>query len=305
MKSSKTFAKRILIAYGTFSRLEAMGMAALSILLLLLLVTWQTMEWWLPQQPDDQIDRQKLAAAYEDFTLRYKAEESVAEDKDEMVNAVLFSFDPNTLDSAGFRKLGMSARAVKGLMNWRRHGKVFYKKEDLKPLYNLSATEYARLAPYISINTSMYDKGKSYSSSYTKLPPLPATLDLNTTDSATLVRLNGIGPTLAHKIIERRTLLGGYIRHEQLAEVYKFSDSTLTMLRQRLVIGADAITKIPVNKATILQLQTHPYIGEKMAKNIVLYRDALGKFDNITQLKQVPLMNEEIYRKIAPYLSIE
>jgi type II secretory pathway component PulK len=42
-----------------------------------------------------------------------------------------------------------------------------------------------------------------------------------------------------------------------------------------------------------------------MAKNIVLYRNALKYFDNITQLRQVPLMNEENYRKIAPYISIE
>ena len=39
--------------------------------------------------------------------------------------------------------------------------------------------------------------------------------------------------------------------------------------------------------------------------NIILYRNALKRFDNITQLRQVPLMNEEIYRKIAPYLVVD
>jgi len=298
--------KRILIAYTSFSRLERLGLAALSILLLLLIITWQTMSWWLPQEPENKMEQQQLAAAYRDFYNQYAVKETAdeaAEGTD--VAVVLFPFDPNTLDSIGFRKLGMNARAVKGLMNWRRHGKKFYKKEDLQPLYNLSAEEYARLEPYITISTITRETGRGYNNTYVKLPPLPATLDLNTTDSATLVRLNGIGPTLAHKIIERRKLLGGYLRHEQLLEVYKFSDSTLTMLRQRLVIREAAVHKIPVNKATIEQLQAHPYIGEKMAKNIVLYRNALKYFDNITQLRQVPLMNEENYRKIAPYISIE
>jgi len=298
--------KRILIAYTSFSRLERLGLAALSILLLLLIITWQTMSWWLPQEPENKMEQQQLAAAYRDFYNHYAVKETADEAIEETdVAVVLFPFDPNTLDSIGFRKLGMNARAVKGLMNWRRHGKKFYKKEDLQPLYNLSAEEYARLEPYITISTNTRETGRGYNNTYVKLPPLPATLDLNTTDSATLVRLNGIGPTLAHKIIERRKLLGGYLRHEQLLEVYKFSDSTLTMLRQRLVIRDAAVHKIPVNKATIEQLQAHPYIGEKMAKNIVLYRNALKYFDNITQLRQVPLMNEENYRKIAPYISIE
>lgn len=306
MKSIRTSVKRVLVAYGTFSRLEALGLAALSIVLFVLFVTWQTMDWWYPRQSEDKADQQKLASAYRDFMLHNKAgEQAIETGKEEDATAVLFSFDPNTLDSAGFRQLGMSARVVKGLMSWRRHGKVFYKKEDLKPLYNLSAAEYDRLEPYISINGGVREKPRAYSNTYTKPAPLPATLDLNTTDSATLVRLNGIGPTLAHKIIERRRLLGGYLRHEQLMEIYKFSDSTLTMLRQRLAIRPEEVKKIPVNKASLAQLQTHPYIGEKTAKNIVLYRDALGKFDNIAQLKQVPLMNEENYRKIAPYLSIE
>jgi len=41
-------------------------------------------------------------------------------------------------------------------------------------------------------------------------------IDLNGVDSATLVRLRGIGPTLAHKIIDRRAALGGFVQHEQL-----------------------------------------------------------------------------------------
>jgi competence protein ComEA len=227
--------KRILIAYTSFSRLERLGLAALSILLLLLIITWQTMSWWLPQEPENKMEQQQLAAAYRDFYNQYAGKETADEAAEETdATVLLFPFDPNTLDSIGFRKLGMNARAVKGLMNWRRHGKKFYKKEDLQPLYNLSAEEYARLEPYITISTITRETGRGYNNTYIKLPPLPATLDLNTIDSAMLVRLNGIGPTLAHKIIERRKLLGGYLRHEQLLEVYKFSDSTLTMLRQRI-----------------------------------------------------------------------
>lgn len=296
--------RKLIQAYTHLSRLERMGMVALSVLFLLLFTIWQTMQWWLPVPGEDKAEQEKLALAYQRFMKTAGEDSNNPEPATVAISeGKLFPFDPNTLDSPGFRRLGLSAKVVKGLMNWRRHGKKFYKKEDLKPLYNLSPDDYARLEPFISIN--LPEPHRTFTNSYTKLPPLPATLDLNTTDSATLVRLNGIGPTLAHKIIEKRKLLGGYLRHEQLSEIYKFSDSTLTMLRQKLIIRPEAVVKIKVNTATVEQLQMHPYIGEKTAKNIVLYRNALKHFDNMQQLRQVPLMNEEIYRKIAPYLVIE
>jgi DNA uptake protein ComE-like DNA-binding protein len=42
-----------------------------------------------------------------------------------------------------------------------------------------------------------------------------------------------------------------------------------------------------------------------MAKNILLLRKGLNKYENIGQLRQVPLMNEEKYRKIAAYCTID
>lgn len=218
-------------------------------------------------------------------------------------NAVLFSFDPNTLDSAGFIKLELSAKTTKYLLNWRNKGKHFYKKEDLKPLYSLSETEYQRLAPHISIVATANDRPNYYQKE--NLPPLPAHIDLNKIDSATLVRLDGIGTILAHKIVERRSALGSFMKHEQLLEIYKFPDSTYQYLKEKLPIASVNIRKINLNTATETQLSIHPYIGEKMAKNIILLRSGLRKYEKIEQLRQVPLMVEEKYRKIAPYCTIE
>ena len=249
-----------------------------------------------------------MSAIYQQFRNAHPAETDASSGMDyetENMSVSMFPFDPNTLDSAGFLRLGFSPKTVKGLLNWRNHGKHFYKKEDLKPLYNLSPEMYTRLEPYINIAPTNNPYGVKLAGSWQKLPPLPATLDLNTTDSATLVRLNGIGPTLAHKMLDRRKALGGFLNHKQLLEVYKFNDTVFSMLQQRLIIHSETVKMIPINTATEEVLKAHPYIGEKTAKNIILYRNALKHFDNITQLRQVPLMNEEIYRKIAPYLKVE
>lgn len=300
--------KKFLLGLPHFSRVERMGLAAMSLLVALFFTIWQTIPYFYHPKQNGAEDK-RLALAWEEYkaahlpmgTNAYAAENRAASN----IVLKLQIFDPNTLDSIGFLQLGLSSRAVKGLMNWRRHGKVFYKKEDLKPLYNLSPEDYARIEPFISISANKQYELKAFGNSYAKLPPLPATLDLNTTDSATIVRLNGIGPTLAHKIIARRTALGGYLKHEQLLEVYKFNDTTFNMLKERLIIHPEKIRKLGINTATQEQLQAHPYIGEKTAQNILLLRNGIKRFETIQQLRQVPLMNEEIYRKIAPYLTVD
>lgn len=295
--------KRILASYFMLTRIERIAYAGLVAILLILVLVWQLMPYWVHPLKENAAENERMALAFNNYRKIHLAPAEPDLEANPSIPTGLFAFDPNTLDSIGFLKLGLSVRATKGLMNWRRHGKVFYKKEDLKPLYNLTAENYERIAPYIAI-TSVHSE-HSYNHEFEKLPPLPATLDLNTIDSATIVRLNGIGPTLAHKIIDKRKALGGYLKHEQLLEVYKFNDSTFTMLKSRLVINPAAVKKINVNSATLEQLQSQPYIGEKYAKGIIQYRMALKHFDNLQQLRQVPLMNEEIYRKIAPYLVVD
>jgi len=295
--------KDLLRSFTSFSTREKTGITGLLALLLLLLSARIFLQYRAPATGRSK-EQAELEAAWTAFRNRHKAAaEKETADTDATATASLFPFDPNTLDSEGFRRLGLAAKTTHLLLNWRRKGKHFYTKEDLKPLYTLTPEAYARLEPYIAITaTAPPWQSHGFQNNYA---PLPATIDLNRTDSAMLVRLNGIGPVLAHKIIERRNALGGFLRYEQLLEVYRFNDTTFKMLKEKLVIDAGAVKKMPLNKADLDQLKMHPYIGEKTARNIILYREGLKRFENIEQLRQVPLMNEEIYRKIAPYFVVE
>lgn len=290
--------RKALDSFFSFSRPERTGIVFFLSLILSLVLLWRCMQYLV--RPDFTEEKQQ------DLLARWNAVKVREQNNAAPIaygSAVLFPFDPNTIDSAGILRLGLSPRIAKGWLNWRRHGKKFYEKEDLKPLYNLSAEDYARLEPYIAIHTERPAPYPGFERS--RYEPLPASINLNTADSALLVRLNGIGPVLAHKIVERRKLLGGFLNHEQLLEIYRFPDTTFRMLREKLVIDRKEIRLIHLNTAGLEELQRHPYIGEKTARNIVLYRDGLKRFDNMEQLRQVPLMNEEIYRRIAPYFVID
>lgn len=64
--------------------------------------------------------------------------------------------------------------------------------------------------------------------------PLPDVINLNTADSATLVRLKGIGPVTAHNIIERRNTQGAFTDINQLHEVGSFPDTVFAELKKQL-----------------------------------------------------------------------
>ena len=66
--------------------------------------------------------------------------------------------------------------------------------------------------------------------------PLPNIIDLNTVDSATLVRMKGIGPVTAGKIVARRIKKGPYTNIDQLMEVRSFPDAVFKVLKAHLVI---------------------------------------------------------------------
>lgn len=302
--------KEFLREYFTFSRTERTGALVLLFVVIALLGMNATMRHWV--KPNIDIAKEKeLNAVWEKHKAGHGRPDRsggwAKTDEGPAPPIELFYFDPNTLDSVGFRRLGLSAKATKGLMNWRRHNKVFYKPEDLKPLYNLPPETYASIKPYIRISATRGDYQSRYGSGFGgwKREPVPASIDLNTTDAPMLVRLNGIGQTLADKIIAKRTALGGFLKHEQLLEVYKFPDTTYAMLKEKLRINPSVIRRLNINAATEAQFAAHPYIGEKTAKNILMLRDGFGSFSSVEQLKQVPLMTAEMFRKIAPYCTVQ
>lgn len=66
--------------------------------------------------------------------------------------------------------------------------------------------------------------------------PVPNLVNINTADSATLVRLKGIGPAMAAKILARRTRAGRFTNVEQLLELQAIPAVTFKMLKPHLSV---------------------------------------------------------------------
>lgn len=67
--------------------------------------------------------------------------------------------------------------------------------------------------------------------------PIPDMINLNTADSATLVRLKGIGPAFAHKIIQKRKKGYRFRKEEDILDIQYISDATFTIIKKHLSVG--------------------------------------------------------------------
>ncbi len=207
-----------------------------------------------------------------------------------------FHFNPNELDSNGFIRLGLRPKLAHTILNYRNKGGHFYNRAGFKKMYGLHEEEYKQLEAYISIPASNQFQNKSKE---------VVSIELNSADTMQLNKLRGIGNKLSMNIVKYRTELGGFARVEQLKEVWGISIETYDMIKSNCYVNSKAIKKINLNEATLAEINVHPYLKGEIAKSIVNYRkEHHYKIDNLLQIKEIELINDELFRKIAPYLSL-
>lgn len=225
----------------------------------------------------------------------------------------LFYFDPNTLSAEGCQKLGLRDKTIHTIQNYLSKGGHFKKPEDMQRIYGLFPNEYERIAPYIKIepgnetdNSKDFDDKspvenqpvKTYASRYT-------VIDINSADTTAFIALPGIGSKLAARIVSFRDKLGGFYSINQVGETFGLPDSTFQKIKQYLKLENTSIRKININTATIDELKAHPYIRWSLANPIIAYRNEHGSFAKVEDIKKVMAVTEEVYNKIAPYLTLE
>jgi competence ComEA-like helix-hairpin-helix protein len=131
--------------------------------------------------------------------------------------------------------------------------------------------------------------------------------DLNLADSARLLKIYGIGPVLSSRIIRYRDKLGGFVRHDQLFEVYGLDSAVVQRVSNSSLIGDSLILrKINLNSDDAeWRLAAHPYLSKSKAKVIVAYRFQHGSFSSVEDIRKIQSIDEKTFLKIQPYLTVE
>ena len=130
-------------------------------------------------------------------------------------------------------------------------------------------------------------------------------INMNTADTNQWKSFNGIGSKRANRIVKYRRLLGGFVSKNQLSEIYGLSDSLIEEIKPKLMLDSLKLNKININDASKKELATHPYISWNLANAILNYKVQHGDYDSLSKIKQIHLVNDDLYRKIVPYISLD
>lgn len=218
----------------------------------------------------------------------------------------LFLFDPNTTSAEDWQRMGLNVKTSKTIINYRSKGGRFYKPEDLQKIWGMPEGFYSRVKKFVRItaNKKEYQRYNDIKPMYERKEKKPVVININEADTSALISLPGIGSKLSARIVAFREKLGGFYSVAQIGETYGLPDSTFQKIKSSLLVDANAIRKINVNTATKDELKVHPYIRWNLANVIVEYRNQHGPFKNLDDLKNIVLIDEEVFRKIVPYLHL-
>jgi len=255
--------------YFAITKKEWNGMVVLMIIILLVLIAPYILQHFHKDEPMDMAEFKKAVAQIK-LAKGGSGNYTSANPADDIKDAhpLMFKFNPNGLPDEQWKKLGLSEHQIKGIKNYESKGGHFYTKADVQKMYTITPDDYARLASYIAL-----PEGEAIKKGETMV-------EVNTADSAQFTELKGIGASFAARIVAYRKQLGGFVNKKQLTEVY----------------GIDSVKYSAFAK----QLTLNP---KKNA--LVEYRKQHGNYQSVNDLHDIVLLNDEIVRKIAPYLKFK
>lgn len=293
--------RKFLQSYFSFSKKELNGIV---VLLLLIFIFILLPILYLPapiSKPINIADFKKEVTALEQSVTNeraYSYRDVKTRENEKPGKPIYFPFNPNGLSETNWKKLGLSEKQIQVIKNYEAKGGRFYRKEDVQKMYVITPNLYQKLEPYIQIPASTNLTTTSKNGLSSALP----IIDINQADSVELQNIKGIGPAFASRIIRYRDRLGGFYAKEQLKEVYGLDSAKWIQISPQIKITTSLIKKININTALFEELKNHPYLKYKQINALIQYRKQHGNYHNLQDLKNVVLLNEEILRKLEPYL---
>ena len=229
----------------------------------------------------------------------FKAEKQPAKQKK---IPLYFSLNINEADLQSLDILSLPDFLARRWVKYLENGGSFKRVGDVKKLYGMSELLYASISKYLYVKKAEEKQRKPFLKENRAFRC--KTIDINEADSAQWESLYGIGPYLAKRIITFRESLCGFVSVEQVKETYGLRDSVFQSIKTCLTIEKILKPCISINYTNQDGLSKHPYVRYKLAMAICLYRENNGLFQHIEDLKKLPMVNDSIYTKLLPYITV-
>lgn len=288
----------------SFTQSEQRGLLALSIIIIVLLLLPEIQAYFFPEPMPDYSAFEAEIAAFE-ARLEPMDEEQVKHES-KLVLTTPGTFDPNVLTQEEWTAIGIPSSIANRITKYVNKGGRFRKKEDIKKIYGFKEQWYQAIEEDIQIETNTTQTFKREIQSELEEEDVLLLVDINRADTSAFQTLNGIGPVLSGRIIAYRNSLGGFVQVRQLSEVYGVEEDLISSLASQLVMDSLPPRRININTCEARQLKSHPYIRKwNIANALVNYRQQHGLYESVEDIMAVHLIDDSLFRKIEPYLTIQ
>ena len=211
---------------------------------------------------------------------------------------VTIEVTPFSLDTVGISYLqgiGFTRRQAELVIKYRDMIGGYRSIEEFEECYAVDSAMAARLRPYLIFPPR--DTLKRYDKERVEFP-----IDLNSADSVMLCRVAGIGAKSASHILFYRELLGGYHSVSQILELKVVTEENFQRILPQIYCDSAKIKKININFARPKELEVHPYISNRMLRQIINNRELKGGWSNLEEMIEDDIFSAEEAARIAPYL---
>ena len=216
-------------------------------------------------------------------------------------------FDPNRASVAAMKDGGLPKYLAERIVKYREKGGIFREVTDLKKMYGMTDSIYSGVQNFVTISQAEEKQKSAYrdeaKTADIREAVVDVSIDLNSATKEKFQHIRGIGSVLSERITKYRDLLGGFYSTDQLKEVYGLKEDVIERIIQQAVFDRE-VSQRTINTDSIKLLTAHPYINYNLARAIINYRQVHGPYTSIDQLLEIKVMNDSLYQKLSPYLSL-
>jgi DNA uptake protein ComE-like DNA-binding protein len=195
-----------------------------------------------------------------------------------------FYFDPNRISAEDWRRLGLPDKLIHTLLHYLQKGGRFRTATDLKKLYGLKRADYERLLPYVRIQqapagdfSAQHEPAqKGIKNEYSPVYPDSSENDFKISGNQKK------DPKNKKDFIDRSS-----VNYSSYSYTRKIPEN------------------LDINRADSSVWVRLPGIGIKLAARIIHFRDKLGGFYSVEQLRETFGLADSTFLKIRPYLHMD
>lgn len=300
--------KKLINDYFRFNKTERQGFTALSVILVLAMLINLFIDKINFSKPTDFTEAKLLIAKLEAEKRETTAGKQLS----------LFAFDPNTVAPEVLDTLALPLSIKNNLVRYRDRGGKFRNKEDFRKLYGMTDSIYAAISPFIDLPVA----GEPANAKSRKESVAEKTFFFFDPNKATADELKKLGFTEQQRknLTAYRDKGGKFRQKEDLARIYGIDAQFFSELEPWISITSEEtsqaeeteiaqaprqIVEVEINSADSLALLTLPGIGPAFSGRIIKYRNLLGGFHSVEQLKEVYGMTDERFSDFAGHITID